>query len=48
MELRGSREALTDATGWKPEIAFETTLNDTLRWWRRKLEREPGGGAGRS
>ena len=48
MELRGSREALTDATGWKPEIGFETTLDDTLRWWRRKLESQPGGGAERS
>lgn len=48
MELRGSHEALTDATGWEPEIDFETTLVDTLRWWRRKLEGQPGGGAGRS
>lgn len=48
MKVRGSREALTEATGWKPEIGFETTLDDTLRWWRRKLEEEPGSGAGHS
>ena len=35
MDIRGSHERLTDATGWEPEIALERTLADTLDWWRR-------------
>lgn len=27
-------------TGWKPEISFETTLLDTLNYWREKLSGE--------
>jgi GDP-mannose 4,6-dehydratase len=27
-------------TGWKPEISFETTLLDTLNYWRENLSRE--------
>jgi GDP-4-dehydro-6-deoxy-D-mannose reductase len=34
MDIRGSHERLTGATGWRPEIALETTLADTLDWWR--------------
>jgi len=34
MDIRGSHERLTEATGWQPEIALETTLADTLDWWR--------------
>jgi nucleoside-diphosphate-sugar epimerase len=26
-------------TGWKPEISFETTLRDTLNYWREKLSK---------
>ncbi len=37
MELRGSPEALTRATGWRPEVPIERTLDDTLRWWRQRL-----------
>jgi GDP-4-dehydro-6-deoxy-D-mannose reductase len=36
MELRGSTAALYAATGWQPEIPVETTLRDTLAWWRRR------------
>ena len=36
MEIRGSHERLTDATGWQPEVALETTLTDTLDWWRAR------------
>ena len=34
MDIRGSHERLTEATGWQPEIALGTTLADTLDWWR--------------
>jgi len=34
MELRGSYEALRDATGWKPAIPLEQTLSDALASWR--------------
>jgi GDP-4-dehydro-6-deoxy-D-mannose reductase len=36
MDIRGSNEKLTNATGWKPEIAFEQTVRDTLDWWRSR------------
>lgn len=28
---------LTAATGWQPEISLETTLADTLHYWRRRV-----------
>jgi GDP-4-dehydro-6-deoxy-D-mannose reductase len=34
MELRGSYDALREATGWEPEIPLEQTLRDALVWWR--------------
>jgi GDP-4-dehydro-6-deoxy-D-mannose reductase len=37
MEIRGSAERLRAATGWDPEIALETTLADTVAWWRGEL-----------
>jgi GDP-4-dehydro-6-deoxy-D-mannose reductase len=37
IEVRGSHDRLTEATGWQPEIALEQTLRDTLDWWRAKL-----------
>lgn len=37
MEIRGSHHRLTEATGWRPEIALETMLGDTLDWWRERL-----------
>jgi GDP-4-dehydro-6-deoxy-D-mannose reductase len=33
-EIRGSFEKLRAATGWQPEIPLETTLRDTVAWWR--------------
>jgi GDP-4-dehydro-6-deoxy-D-mannose reductase len=36
MDIRGSHDKLTNATGWKPEIAFEQTIRDTLDWWRSR------------
>jgi GDP-4-dehydro-6-deoxy-D-mannose reductase len=35
-EIRGANDALTAATGWRPEIGLETTLRDTLAWWRAR------------
>jgi GDP-4-dehydro-6-deoxy-D-mannose reductase len=39
MEIRGSNEKLTRATGWTPEIPLSRTLADTLDWWRQELLR---------
>lgn len=36
MDIRGSHEKLTQATGWQPEIPFEQTIRDTLDWWRNR------------
>ena len=33
-------DKFTEATGWKPEIKFEKTLEDTLNYWRDYFERE--------
>ncbi len=33
-ELRCDYKKLYDTTGWKPEISLETTLKDTLDYWR--------------
>lgn len=40
MEIRGSHEKLTRATGWEPEIPLEQTLRDTLDWWRTQVRTE--------
>jgi GDP-4-dehydro-6-deoxy-D-mannose reductase len=37
MEIRGSHEKFSEATGWEPEIDFEQTLRDTLEWWREQV-----------
>jgi GDP-4-dehydro-6-deoxy-D-mannose reductase len=37
MEIRGSAERLRAATGWEPEIPLETTLADTIAWWREEI-----------
>jgi GDP-4-dehydro-6-deoxy-D-mannose reductase len=37
MEVRGSAARLHAATCWAPEIPFETTLADTVAWWRGEL-----------
>ena len=34
MDIRGSHERLTEATGWQPVVGLGTTLADTLDWWR--------------
>jgi GDP-4-dehydro-6-deoxy-D-mannose reductase len=37
MEIRGSHDKLTEATGWQPEIDLDQTLHDTLDWWRERV-----------
>jgi GDP-4-dehydro-6-deoxy-D-mannose reductase len=37
MEIRGSHEKLTKATGWQPEIELADTLRDALDWWRERV-----------
>jgi GDP-4-dehydro-6-deoxy-D-mannose reductase len=39
MDLRGSHERLSAATGWQPEIPFRQTMLDTIDWWERELTR---------
>jgi GDP-4-dehydro-6-deoxy-D-mannose reductase len=39
MDLRGSHERLSAATGWQPEIPFRQTMADTIDWWERELAR---------
>jgi GDP-4-dehydro-6-deoxy-D-mannose reductase len=36
--LIGSSEKFRQATGWKPEIPFEKTLEDLVDYWRDKIE----------
>jgi len=33
-------EKFRKETGWKPEIKFDTTLHDTLEYWREYYQRE--------
>jgi GDP-4-dehydro-6-deoxy-D-mannose reductase len=35
LEVRGANDLVTAATGWRPEVSLETTLRDTLAWWRQ-------------
>ena len=39
-DLYGSPERLRADTGWSPEIPIETTLADTLEWWRERVAEE--------
>jgi GDP-4-dehydro-6-deoxy-D-mannose reductase len=38
--LVGNYTKFTTATGWKPEIPFEQTLEDTLNYWRSIVRKE--------
>ena len=35
--LAGDNSKIKRTTGWKPKISIETTLEDTLNFWRRKF-----------
>ena len=37
MILEGDNARFTEATGWRPEIPFERTLDDLLAYWRARL-----------
>jgi GDP-4-dehydro-6-deoxy-D-mannose reductase len=37
MDLRGSHDRLTAATGWEPEIPIRQTMADTIEWWKHEL-----------
>jgi GDP-4-dehydro-6-deoxy-D-mannose reductase len=37
MILRGDNAKFCNATGWKPEVPFETTLLDLLNYWRERV-----------
>jgi GDP-4-dehydro-6-deoxy-D-mannose reductase len=43
MEVRGSADRLHGMTGWEPEIPLETTLADTVEWWRGEIRAGRGG-----
>jgi GDP-4-dehydro-6-deoxy-D-mannose reductase len=34
MEICGSHDKLTEATGWRPHVPLETTISETLDYWR--------------
>jgi GDP-4-dehydro-6-deoxy-D-mannose reductase len=42
--LAGDPAKLERDTGWRPEIAFERTLDDVLEEWRGRLAAEPASG----
>jgi len=42
MDLRGSHERITAATGWQPEIPLRQTMADTITWWEQELSAADG------
>jgi len=41
-EIFGDNSKLVSATGWQPEYILETSLSDTLDWWREKINTRKG------
>jgi GDP-4-dehydro-6-deoxy-D-mannose reductase len=39
-DLYGSHDRLSADTGWRPAIALEASLSDTLDWWRTRVAEE--------
>ncbi|MEA2457832.1 MAG: GDP-4-dehydro-6-deoxy-D-mannose reductase, partial [Thermoleophilaceae bacterium] len=37
LEIRGSHDRLTEATGWQPAVPLARSLDDTLAYWRQSL-----------
>jgi GDP-4-dehydro-6-deoxy-D-mannose reductase len=37
--LIGDNSKFVAKTGWKPEIAFETTMSDLLNYWRERVKK---------
>jgi GDP-4-dehydro-6-deoxy-D-mannose reductase len=42
MDLRGSHERITAATGWQPVIPLGQTMADTIAWWEQELSTSDG------
>jgi nucleoside-diphosphate-sugar epimerase len=36
MDIHGSHDKLTHATGWEPVVPFERSIKDMLDWWRAR------------
>jgi GDP-4-dehydro-6-deoxy-D-mannose reductase len=41
LEIRGSHDRLTHATGWEPVIPLDRTLADAVAWWETQPLRAP-------
>lgn len=41
--LQGDSTKFRNATGWKPEISFETMMIDLLNYWRQRIARQKAG-----
>jgi len=41
-EIFGDNSRLVSVTGWQPEHMLETSLSDTLDWWREKINTRKG------
>ncbi|MEX0992886.1 MAG: GDP-mannose 4,6-dehydratase [Solirubrobacterales bacterium] len=39
-DAAGSSARLREVTGWRPELALQQTLTDTLDWWRKQMKSE--------
>jgi GDP-4-dehydro-6-deoxy-D-mannose reductase len=37
--LHGDASKIEKMVGWRPEIPFEKTLEDTLQFWRERVSR---------
>lgn len=40
LDVRGDPGRVHEATGWSPAIPLRRTLEDTVEWWRARIERE--------